>query len=142
MTYVVPVELKHMLGAVVDYAGDGPVDQALAQILERHAEIVRDQVLRELELAPSSQVEQELDNARRRLELARQALIADGYFTADEVGDDIAPRIGELASHLRAKLDETMPAPILEALNQLRTQVRAREWPSPHPAQLPGGDGD
>lgn len=40
-----------------------------------------------------------------RIELARQALIADGYFTADEVGDDIAPRISELSSHLRHRIE-------------------------------------
>jgi hypothetical protein len=42
-----------------------------------------------------------LGNARERLERARHALIEVGYFTADEVGDDIAPRITELVSHLR-----------------------------------------
>jgi hypothetical protein len=48
------------------------------------------------------------DNAAPRLDLATQALIADGYFTRAEVGDegspDIAPRITELAVHLRAEL--------------------------------------
>lgn len=48
------------------------------------------------------------DNAEARLDLARQALVADGYFTRAEVGDegspDIAPRITELAVHLRAEL--------------------------------------
>jgi hypothetical protein len=45
------------------------------------------------------------DNARTRLEYARQVLIKDGYFTADEVGDDIAPRLGEWLSHHRGRLD-------------------------------------
>lgn len=40
-----------------------------------------------------------------RIKLARQALIADGYFTADEVGDDVAPRIWELSSHLRHRIE-------------------------------------
>lgn len=48
------------------------------------------------------------DNAQARLDLARQALVIDGYFTRAEVGDedspDIAPRITELAVHLRAEL--------------------------------------
>jgi hypothetical protein len=35
-----------------------------------------------------------------RLELARQALIESGYFTADQVGADIAPRIVELLAAL------------------------------------------
>lgn len=38
------------------------------------------------------------DNAEARLRLVREALVRDGYFTADEVGDDIAPRITELAT--------------------------------------------
>lgn len=38
--------------------------------------------------------------AAQRLEQARKALIATGYFTADQVGDDIAPRIIELHSAL------------------------------------------
>jgi hypothetical protein len=33
---------------------------------------------------------------RQRLEAARQALIETGYFTPEQVGDDIAPRITEL----------------------------------------------
>lgn len=39
-----------------------------------------------------------LRTAETRLELARQALIRTGYFTADQVGDDVAPRITEIAS--------------------------------------------
>jgi hypothetical protein len=48
-----------------------------------------------------------------RIELARQALIDTGYFTADEVGPDIAPRITEFhavqeerAGVLRSRLAE------------------------------------
>ena len=40
------------------------------------------------------------DHDRQRLDLACRALIATGYFTEDEVGDDIAPRITELHSAL------------------------------------------
>lgn len=46
-----------------------------------------------------------LCNAEARLELARQALIGTGYFTADQVGDDIAPRITELVSHYTTEQD-------------------------------------
>lgn len=35
-----------------------------------------------------------------RLRSAREALISTGYFTPDQVGDDIAPRIIELYSAL------------------------------------------
>lgn len=43
--------------------------------------------------------------AEERLRLAREALIATGYFTADQVGDDVAPRIIELASHYTGDAD-------------------------------------
>jgi hypothetical protein len=39
-----------------------------------------------------------MSTARERLELARRALVATKYFTEDEVGDDVAPRITELWS--------------------------------------------
>lgn len=42
-----------------------------------------------------------LANAEERLRQAVSVLLRDGYFTPDEVGFDVAPRIGELASHLR-----------------------------------------
>lgn len=41
---------------------------------------------------------QQLRDAEARLKLAREALVATGYFTPDQVGDDIAPRITEMAS--------------------------------------------
>lgn len=44
-------------------------------------------------------------NAHARLRLAREALIEDGYFTADEVGEDIAPRIVEWLTHHRDRPD-------------------------------------
>lgn len=40
-----------------------------------------------------------------RLELARRALVDTGWFTAAQVGDDIAPRIIEMHNALRADLD-------------------------------------
>ena len=39
------------------------------------------------------------NTALMRLRLAKDALIATGYFKPEEVGDDIAPRITELHSH-------------------------------------------
>lgn len=44
--------------------------------------------------------------APERIRLARRALVADGYFAEDEVGDDVAPRISELSSHLRERIRE------------------------------------
>lgn len=38
--------------------------------------------------------------AEERLRRAREALVATGYFTADQVGDDVAPRITEMFSAL------------------------------------------
>lgn len=46
------------------------------------------------------------DNAEERLRLAREALARDGYFTADEIGDDIAPRLVEWLSHHRDRASE------------------------------------
>lgn len=43
--------------------------------------------------------------AEERLQLARWALIQTGYFTPDQVGDDVAPRITEMFSAL-APADE------------------------------------
>lgn len=44
-----------------------------------------------------------LRTAEARLEQARKALIGTGYFTAAEVGDDVAPRITELAAHYESR---------------------------------------
>lgn len=38
-----------------------------------------------------------------RLDLARAALVRDGYFTEPEVGDDIAPRLVEWLAHHRGR---------------------------------------
>lgn len=47
----------------------------------------------------------QLSSARERLDLARRALLATGYFTEAQVGPDIAPRITEYASATDALLD-------------------------------------
>lgn len=45
---------------------------------------------------------QALDQAApARLSAARRALVATGYFTEDEVSDDVAPRIRELFTRMR-----------------------------------------
>lgn len=43
-----------------------------------------------------------LRNQEECLNLARQVLIENGYFRADEVGDDLAPRLIEWLSHKRS----------------------------------------
>lgn len=43
--------------------------------------------------------------AQQRIKLARDALVADGYFTELEVDDDVAPRIVELCAYLRSQWD-------------------------------------
>lgn len=45
------------------------------------------------------------EGLRTRLAYARQVLVEDGYFTDDEVGDDIAPRLVEWLSAHRARTD-------------------------------------
>lgn len=45
-----------------------------------------------------------LVNAEERLALARLAVIDSGYFTAGEIGADIAPRITELVAAVRTGL--------------------------------------
>lgn len=47
-----------------------------------------------------------LDIANERLQLAKTALVATGYFKEDEIGDDIAPRITELWSHAEEEIDK------------------------------------
>ncbi len=53
------------------------------------------------------------DRCRRaevRLRLAVNVLVRDGYFTPDEVDADVAPRIIELASHLRGIIAQARQA--------------------------------
>lgn len=45
--------------------------------------------------------------AQQRIKLARDALVADGYFTESEV-DDVAPRIVELCTYLRSQWDAAL----------------------------------
>lgn len=56
-----------------------------------------------------------LKQAEKRLALARDALLKDGYFTPDQVGPDIAPRITERVSSLRAEVER------LSSLSRLAT---------------------
>lgn len=56
-------------------------------------------------LTPSPALGEQLANAEERLELARRALIADGWFTESQVGPDVAPRITEILTHYRSTID-------------------------------------
>lgn len=48
------------------------------------------------------------ENDAERLRLAREALIGTGYFTPDEVGPDVAPRITEMFSALSLAPDDDL----------------------------------
>lgn len=71
---------------------------------------IPDATLRQMSEVPDELLtEQQLgrpENALERLRLAREALIRDGYFTADEVGPDLAPRIVEWLAHHRQQLEQ------------------------------------
>lgn len=66
-------------------------------------------LIRMSEVPPELLTEQQrtrADNAEERLRLAREALVEDGYFTADQVGPAAAPRIVEWLSHHRDRAEE------------------------------------
>ena len=87
----------------VKYLWDGHLGY---QILEEQEDVDRQLkeadvlcVCRRPECAEACQypvVAQKRDILRERLDAAKRALIDTGYFKAEEVGDDIAPRITEL----------------------------------------------
>ena len=65
-----------------------------------------------------------IEIAEERIRLARRALTAEGgYFTADQVTDDIAPRITEIIAATRAHEADTIR--ILEAKNDALEQAEA-----------------
>ena len=59
-----------------------------------------------LRQALAEREETEPTAAAQRLALAQQALVATGYFTADQVDDDVAPRIIELNSARTQRIAE------------------------------------
>ncbi len=84
------------VGSTVDTATRAAITRVLGYVAKAHN-------------SPSVPAEQQLgrpENALERLRLAREALIRDGYFTADEVGPDVAPRIVEWLSHHRQQLEQ------------------------------------
>jgi hypothetical protein len=62
------------------------------------------------------------DAAVERLRLARQALVETGYFREAEVGDDVAPRIIELASALDLDVERPLRAARAAIADRLRDE--------------------
>src|SRR5690606_41968308 len=81
--------------------------------------------LDQAEYAPTPRLDavDRLKQAERRLALARDALLKDGYFTPEQVGPDIAPRITERVSSLRAEVARLRSLSRLAtaSYNELRT---------------------
>jgi hypothetical protein len=77
------------------------VMEAVAEDIERMARPVAEAVAAHDERVRAEAV----SVAERRVSLAREALIGTGYFTPDQVGDDIAPRITELWSASRPTMN-------------------------------------
>lgn len=76
-----------------------------------------------------------------RLHLARVALVQTGYFTDDEVGDDVAPRVGEMWSMLRSRIE--LSTAMLRALAvgpvTADLRVRALDAATENERRLAGG---
>lgn len=74
-----------------------------------------------IELQPNSKSGLELAMGHDRLLvlLARQALLLTGYYTPAQVGDDVAPRIAELYTGMKARNDA-----LLAENQQLRKACR------------------
>ncbi|PWI16036.1 hypothetical protein DI272_19080 [Streptomyces sp. Act143] len=69
------------------------------------------------------------ENLRTRLALARQVLVDDGYFTDEEIGDDLAPRLVEWASVHRDRIRE-LAAALTEALAEFTVPAQMNGTPS------------
>lgn len=84
-------------------ANDNPHDLAMVLIAHANGLIQQNAVdtLGDVGPLPSLLPERLLDPDVDRLERAREALVATGYFTPEQVGDDIAARITELFSVVR-----------------------------------------
>jgi hypothetical protein len=67
-----------------------------------------------------------LRNVAERFRLVRVAVEGFGYFKADEIGDDLAPRVIEYVSHLRGQLD-SLTALVTTANQQAVKAFRARD---------------
>lgn len=72
---------------------------------------------------------------RERLELARTALVETGYFTADEVGNDVAPRITELHARTVGDTLDALRAECARLADDNR-QLRLLLEPAPVPGDV------
>lgn len=71
-----------------------------------------------------STLRSERDNARECLALAAEVLVRDGYFTDDEIGPDLAPRLTEWLTHHQDQLTE-----VREALHEALSQFAHKTYP-------------
>jgi hypothetical protein len=65
------------------------------------------------------------DAAEQRLALAQEALVADGYFTQEQVDADVAPRITELCAHLRSEIESLRESELADIF------AKAESWSAP-----------
>lgn len=63
-----------------------------------------------------------------RLNIARKTLAEDGYFTDDQVGDDLAPRLIEWLSHHRGRMTATTRIEIDDDVLWARMLPRLERW--------------
>lgn len=66
--------------------------------------------------------EQERDEAKARLGLARHALLRDGYFTPEQVDDDVAPRIIERLAAAEGEVER-----LRSEVERLRSEERKEQ---------------
>ncbi|WP_326768616.1 hypothetical protein OG978_32495 [Streptomyces sp. NBC_01591] len=69
-----------------------------------------------------AELRQRTENAEMRLQHVREVLLEDGYFTADEIGPDLAPRLGEWLIHHQGRTDqaEATATRVRDALHRWR----------------------
>jgi hypothetical protein len=98
------------------HPGDRALMSDVVAVQPLQAEITADVTVRTVELTEHHlrgvlrDLDAETERVRvatTRIQLARKTLIADGFFTEAEVGDNLAPRIRELLGILRCDLAET-----------------------------------
>lgn len=69
-----------------------------------------------------------LQAAEERLNLARQVLVEDGYFTEDQVGDDLAPRLIEWLMAHRGRMTASTRVEIDDEVLWQRVLPRLETW--------------
>lgn len=97
-------QFRRMADRIVEAVNDCVTEVHPLVLAERHR---REDVVAELHRQLAA-LESQRDLAKERLNLARDALILDGYFTETQVDDDVASRIVELCSYLRSQWDAAL----------------------------------